>query len=122
MKDEWARDQQQKVASIILESMQHTAVSRFTEMKLKHVQLDAAGVAIKDAFNSIAMARELVDELNAGVVDEDDAEDHQDNINHMISTRLPDACSLKDSSDKITLVRVKHNPFLECPKYHSNTR
>ena len=115
MKTEWSRDQQQKVASVILESMRHTAVSRFECLRHKHQQLDNAGDVIDNAYNGIAMAKELVAELAAGVVDEDDAEDHQDKINEMISTRLAAGCSLKEFSDKVTLARVKHNPFLERP-------
>ena len=94
MKTEWSRDQQQKVASVILESMRHTAVSRFESLRIKHQQLDNAGDVIDNAYNGIAMAKELVAELAAGVVDEDDAEDHQDKINEMSSTRLAAGCSL----------------------------
>ena len=68
MKTEWSRDQQQKVASVILESMRHTAVSRFESLRLKHQQLDNAGDVIDNAYNGIAMAKELVAKLAAGVV------------------------------------------------------
>ena len=57
----------------------------------------------------------LVAELTAGVVDEDDAEEYQDKVNAMILARLAEGCSLKEYSDKVSLVRVKHNPFLLRP-------
>ena len=60
MKREWTRDQQQKVATIVLDSMRHSAVSRFESMKTDHPQLDDYGVAIDDAYDGIAMAKQLV--------------------------------------------------------------
>ena len=115
MKTEWTRDQQPKVATVILDSMRRSAVSRFEAMKIAHRQVDAAGAIIAGAYNGIAMALELVAALEAGVVDEEDAEEHQEIISEMIANRLPDGFSLKEYSDKVTLARVKHNPYLERP-------
>ena len=115
MKTQWTRDQQQKVASVVLDSMRKSAVSRFEEFKNKHQQKEAGGVPIPGAYDGIAMALELVSELNNGIVDEDDAEEHQEAINGMIVSRLADGCSVKEYSDKVTMVRVKHNPFIARP-------
>ena len=115
MKREWTRDQQQKVASVILDSMRLTAVSRYEDYKISHQQLDHTNAIIEGAYNGISMARSLVAEFKAGAVDEDDAEEHQDKVDGMILSRLADGCSLKEYTDKVTLVRVKHNPFLQRP-------
>ena len=54
MKKEWTRDQEQKVASLVLDSMRYSAVSRFERMQRDHAQLDDAGDAIPNAFNGIS--------------------------------------------------------------------
>ena len=116
MKTEWTRDQQHKVATLVLDSMRSKAVSRFETMKSTYQQVDAStGAIITGAYNGIAMAIALVAELEAGAVDEEDAEEHQEKVNAMIAARLAEGCSLKEYSDKVTLVRVKHNPYLERP-------
>ena len=43
---------------------------------MDHAQLDDSGVVIDGAFNGIAMAKELIKELNTGKVDEEDASEH----------------------------------------------
>ena len=79
MKTEWTRDQQHKVATLILDSMRSKAVSRFETFKSTHQQVDAStGAIITGAYNGIAMALALVAELEAGAVDEEDAEEHQE--------------------------------------------
>ena len=113
MKREWARDQKQKVASVVLESMRHTAVSRFDQMKASHPLLDAYGCAIPGAFDGIAMALELVAELESTTVEEDDAIEHQRLVDLMFASKLGANCTLRAYSEKVTTMRTKHNPFLE---------
>ena len=113
MKREWARDQQQKVADVILDSMRKTAVSKFDAMKAAFPQRDAGGTTIDGAYDGIAMARSIVNELENIVVEEDDSREHQRQVNVMFSTKLGANCWLREYSDKVTLLRTKHNPFLE---------
>ena len=115
MKLEWTRDQKQRVATIILDSMRSTAVSRFEEMKASHPQRDESGAVIVGAFDGVAMALAIIAEYEAASVDEWDAADHQLAVTAMISTRLPDNCTHTEYGDKATLLRVKHNPYLERP-------
>ena len=53
--------------------------------------------------------------MKAGVVDEDDATEHQRKVDVMIDDKLPINCLLKQYADKVTELRVKHNPYLERP-------
>ena len=115
MKKEWTRDQEQKVASLILDSMRYSAVSRFERMQRDFAQLDDTGAVISGAFNGIAMAKALVTELDNGVVDEEDANEHQRLVDVMITTKLLSNCLHTDYADKFTELRVKHNPYLERP-------
>ena len=89
------------------------AVSKFDQMKAAFPQRDAAGTIIDGAYDGIAMARSIVDELENIVVEEDDSREHQRQVDVMFSTKLGANCSLREYSDKVTLLRTKHNPFLE---------
>ena len=115
MKKEWTRDQEQKVASLILDSMRYSAISRFERMQRDFSQLDDHGAVISGAFNGISMAKSLVTELENGVVDEEDANEHQRLVDVMITTKLQSNCLHTDYVDKVTELRVKHNPYLDRP-------